>query len=69
MLRSEDKKSLMNELGQLQQGNKQLRQDMENSHIKYKQLEQQHISMQDKVSYYENEINNSQRAKVNVGIS
>lgn len=60
---SEDKKSLMNELGQLQQGNKQLRQDMENSHIKYKQLEQQHISMQDKVSYYENEINNSQRAK------
>ena len=51
----------MNELSQLQQTNKQLRQDLDKSIVQYKQSEQH---QQDKISYYEKELQNAQISKV-----
>ena len=61
---AEDKNSLMNELSQLQQTNKQLRQDMDKSMVQYQQSEQLQQVLQEKIAYYENEIQSSKIAKV-----
>jgi len=60
---SEDKLSLVNELNQLQQNNKQLRQELDNTIHQYKQGEDNQKLFQEKIIFFQNEIQTVNHAK------